>query len=264
MKSTLSYCSVSACERVRSSFQAKRILQDRRRRAMGGANSLLFAGSSLAKAAAFVVGDEPRQQGIAFRQGRCPGQAAGSLTKPVLARSCARARPAPWPGSNLAQMMSMLSACKARPNWVIPVTAERPRMVDPEDAVLVAVERHRLAPGLGDRRGAAWKYAKVDSLSNKLQVHQPARRIVNKTPANVHCGPAVFEPPIARSVDLHQFAQHTRADGAAGEHARRRLFAVEPQPLCRSSHLRKVSLENAKAVLSGELLRPPASGRKSA
>src|ERR1700694_4899799 len=47
----------------------------------------------------------------------------------------------PFACGMFAQMMSMFSANSARPNWVTP----SPPTVHPEDAVLVAVERHRLA-----------------------------------------------------------------------------------------------------------------------
>ena len=52
-------------------------------------------------------------------------------------------------------------------------------MVDPEDAVLVAVERHRLAPGLeiGTRR---MEIGKGRLALDKLQVHQPAGRVIDE------------------------------------------------------------------------------------
>jgi len=51
----------------------------------------------------------------------------------------------------LAHRVSMLSACKERPNWVMPPAfaeagsaLDCPGAIDPKDAVLVAVERDRL------------------------------------------------------------------------------------------------------------------------
>ena len=59
------------------------------------------------------------------------------------------------------------------------VATQRPGMVDPEDAVLVAVERHRLAPGL--QIGAGGVEIREGRLAlDKLKLHQPARRIVDK------------------------------------------------------------------------------------
>src|SRR5580693_970556 len=54
----------------------------------------------------------------------------------------------PFAGLELAQMISMLRACNARPNWVMPSPPTAPGLVDPEDAVLIAVEGDRVAPGL--------------------------------------------------------------------------------------------------------------------
>ena len=54
----------------------------------------------------------------------------------------------PLAGLELAQMMSMLSACRGAAKLGHPVTAKGAWMVDPEDPMLVAVERDRLAPGL--------------------------------------------------------------------------------------------------------------------
>src|SRR5215210_2264929 len=67
-----------------------------------------------------------------------------------LARST---RPFAW--GAFAQMMSMLSWSSARPNWVgHPIAARRVLPVDPEHAVLVRIERNRLAVALkvGPRR----------------------------------------------------------------------------------------------------------------
>src|SRR6266436_4207577 len=109
-----------------------------------------------------------------------------------------------------------------------PVTAERPRMVDPEDAVLVAVERHRLAPGLEISPGGV-EIGEGRLAFDKLQVHQPARRIVDKHQQRA-LRPAVFEPPMFAAVDLHQLA-NALAPMARLVNTPAPLFAVEPQPL---------------------------------
>jgi hypothetical protein len=57
-------------------------------------------------------------------------------------------------------MMSMLSACKVPPNWVIPSPPIRAGLAEPKHPVLVAVEGDWLAPGFKITR-AALKYAKV-------------------------------------------------------------------------------------------------------
>ena len=85
-----------------------------------------------------------------------------------------------------------------------PVTAKRTRMVDPKDAMLVAVERDRLAPGLQIGAGRL-EIGKGRLALDKLQMHQPARRVVDKHQQSA-LRPAVFEPPMLAAVDLHQFA----------------------------------------------------------
>jgi hypothetical protein len=84
------------------------------------------------------------------------------------------------------------------------VAANGPGLIDPENAVLVAVERDRLAPGLqigagrmeiGERRFAF----------DELQVHQPAGRVVNEHQQGA-LRPAIFEPPMLTAVDLDQLA----------------------------------------------------------
>ena len=85
-----------------------------------------------------------------------------------------------------------------------PVTAKRPRMVDPKDPVLVAVECDRLAPSLQIGAGRV-EVGESRLALDKLQMHQPARRVVNKHQQGA-LRPAVFEPPMLAAVDLDQFA----------------------------------------------------------
>src|SRR5437667_10360250 len=74
----------------------------------------------------------------------------------------------------LAQMMSMFSANSARPNWVTPLRSQGQALppVHPEDAVLVAVERHRLAMRLqiGAHRP---EVIKRRFRGDEPQLHQP-------------------------------------------------------------------------------------------
>jgi len=84
------------------------------------------------------------------------------------------------------------------------VTAQRAGLVDAEDAVLVTVERHRFAPGL--QIGAGGMEIGESRLAfDKLEMHQPARRIVDKHQQRALWA-AVLEPPVLAPVDLHQFA----------------------------------------------------------
>src|SRR6266478_203578 len=92
----------------------------------------------------------------------------------------------------LAQMMSMFSA-----NSVL--------AVHPEDAVLVAVERHRFAMLLqiGARRP---EVIERRFRGDEPQLHQPARRVIHESQQRARRA-AILEPGVLRAVDLHQFAQ---------------------------------------------------------
>src|SRR4029077_19530452 len=79
----------------------------------------------------------------------------------------------------LAQMMSMFSANSARPNWVTPSPPTSLLAVHPADAVLVAVERHRLAVRLQIGAGRP-EVIKRRFRGGEPQLHQPARRIIHK------------------------------------------------------------------------------------
>jgi hypothetical protein len=86
-----------------------------------------------------------------------------------------------------------------------PVAARSVLAVHSEDAVLVAVERHRLAMLLqiGARRP---EIIKRRFRGDEPQLHQPARRIIHKSQQRARRA-AVLEPGVLRAVDLHQFAQ---------------------------------------------------------
>ena len=85
-----------------------------------------------------------------------------------------------------------------------PVTAKGAWMVDPEDPMLVAVERDRLAPGLQIGAGGM-EIGKGRLARDKLQMHQPAGRVVDKYQQGAW-RPAILKPPMLATVDLHQLA----------------------------------------------------------
>src|SRR5207249_3309759 len=107
------------------------------------------------------------------------------------------------------------------------VTAQRALMVDAENTVLVAIERHRLAPGL--QIGAGGMEVRESRLAlDKLKMHQPARRIVDEHEQRALWA-AVLEPPVLAAVDLHQLAD-TLATVARLVDALAPLLAVSPNP----------------------------------
>src|SRR5467141_3055930 len=85
------------------------------------------------------------------------------------------------------------------------VTAGSLFVVHPEDAVLVAVERDRLAMLLqiGARRP---EVIKRRFRGDEPQLHKPARRIIDESQQRGRRA-ALLEPGVLRAIDLHQFAQ---------------------------------------------------------
>src|SRR5205809_206261 len=129
----------------------------------------------------------------------------------------------------LAQMMSMFSANSARPNWVTPSPPAASLLFDPEDAVLVAVERHRLAMRLQIGSGRP-EVIKRRFRGDEPQLHQPARRIIDKSQQRARRA-AILEPGVLRTVDLHQLAQAI-APPARLMWRRQSMPTVLPQPIC--------------------------------
>src|SRR6266481_2789963 len=86
-----------------------------------------------------------------------------------------------------------------------PVTAGSLLAVHPKDAVLVAVERDRLAMLLQIGAGRP-EVIKRRFRGDEPQLHQPARRIIHETQQRARRA-AILEPGVLRAVDLHQFAQ---------------------------------------------------------
>src|SRR4029077_2605491 len=121
MKSTLSYCRVSACERVRSSFQANASSRSSPAR-NGRCKSLLLAGGLAKRQLSSAM--TPGSRALPCARVAAPAS-RNSLTNRSCRVLCSRST-RPLAGLELAQMMSMLSACKARPNWVIPSPPSAP------------------------------------------------------------------------------------------------------------------------------------------
>src|SRR5216684_2878660 len=100
--------------------------------------------------------------------------------KVLLARSTR-----PFACGVLAQRMSMLSACRERPNCVMPPAfagagsaLDCPGGIDPKDAVLVAVERDRLTMRLEILAGRL-EVVEGRFRLDQLQVHQAAGGVVD-------------------------------------------------------------------------------------
>ena len=129
----------------------------------------------------------------------------------------------------LAQMMSMFSANSARPNWGHPVAAGRLLAVHPEDAVLVAVERDRLAMLLQIGAGRP-EVIKRRFRGDEPQLQQSARCIIHKTQQRAWRA-AILEPGVLRAVDLDQFAQAI-APPARLMRRGQTMPTVLPQPIC--------------------------------
>ena len=84
------------------------------------------------------------------------------------------------------------------------IAARRVFLVHPKHSMLVGVERDRLAVPLqiGPRR---LEIIERRLRLHKLQMHQPARRIVDVNEQRA-LRPARLKPPMPRAVDLDQFA----------------------------------------------------------
>ena len=100
-------------------------------------------------------------------------------------------------------------------------------MVDPEDAMLVAVERDRFAPGFQISAGRM-EIGESRLALDKLQMHQPAGRVINKHQQGA-LRSTIFEPPMLAAIDLHQFAD-TLASVAGLMNLVPPLLAISPNP----------------------------------
>src|ERR1700716_1614859 len=103
----------------------------------------------------------------------------------------------------LAQMMSMFSACRARPNWVMPSPPIASFLLTRN--TLVGIERHRLAMALQItlqsleicKRALGW---------DKAKLHQSAGGVIDEHQKRAARRP-IFEPAMVRTVDLDQLAE---------------------------------------------------------
>ena len=75
-----------------------------------------------------------------------------------------------------------------------PVAADGTGLVDAKDAMFVAVERDRFAPGFKVRPGRM-EISKGRLALDKLQVHQPTRRIINEHEQRA-LRTAILKPPV--------------------------------------------------------------------
>src|SRR5207248_9747813 len=124
--------------------------------------------------------------------------------------------------------------------------AQRARMVDPKNPMLVAVKRHWLAPGLQIRAGGM-EIRKSRLALDKLKMHQPARRVVDEHQQRA-LRAAVLEPPVLAAIELHQLA-NALAPMARLMDARAPLLAVSPIPAS-TIHHRSVSRPSASPCTS--------------
>src|SRR6202043_4102278 len=77
-------------------------------------------------------------------------------------------------------------------------------VVDPEAAMLVAIKRDRFAPGFQISAGRM-EICECWLALDKLQMHQPAGRVINEHQQGA-LRSTIFEPPMLAAIDLHQFA----------------------------------------------------------
>jgi len=86
----------------------------------------------------------------------------------------------------------------------VTISARSLPVVDPEDGVLVAVKRHRLAVQL-DVPARGFKVAEGRLGIREVQVHQPARGVINEDQQGAG-RPPVFKPAMVAAINLDEFA----------------------------------------------------------
>src|SRR5271156_2657382 len=105
----------------------------------------------------------------------------------------------------LAQIDVDVQRQQRAPELGHPLTGGSVLAVPPEDAVLVGVERDRLAMLLQIGAGRP-EVIKRRFRGDEPQLQQPARRIIHESQQRAWRA-AILEPGVLRTVDLHQFAQ---------------------------------------------------------
>jgi len=151
----------------------------------------------------------------------------------------------------LAQMISMFRAqCATELGHT--VAASSLLAVHPKDAVLVAVERHRLAMRLQIGAGRP-EVIKRRFRGDEPQLQQPARRVIHKSQ---QCAwrAAILEPGVLRAVDLHQFAQAI-APPARLMRQRQTMPTVLPQPIGDHPTAQSLARDRATVMLCQLLSR---------
>ena len=154
--------------------------------------------------AAVVVGHENREQGVAGVDVVGAGQAQ-LLHQPVLQRlvhpldAALRLRGV---GADDVDVELGQGAAKLRHT---PGPAPRALVVHAEDAVLVAVEGHRLAVALKIRAGRGEVVERGLALQ-EAQLHQPTGRVVDVDQERA-APTAVLEPGVLAPIDLYQLAE---------------------------------------------------------
>src|SRR6516164_1306773 len=172
-----------------------------------------------------VISHERRQQGVSFSQAADPGKPQ-LLDQPVLQGLVRTLDPAlglARIGADDVNVQSMQSA----PKLGHPVAADRSGLVDAKHPMLVAVERHGLAPGFEVGAGRM-KIGKGRFTFDKLEVHQPTRRVVDEHEQRALWA-TILKPPVLAAVNLHELANAV-APGAGLMNALSPLLAIEPQP----------------------------------
>jgi hypothetical protein len=105
------------------------------------------------------------------------------------------------------------------------VAADGPLVIDAKNAVLVAVEGNRFAPGLQVGPGRMEIRERRLAL-DELQMHQPAGCIVDKHQQGA-LRPAILKPPMLAAIDLNQLAD-ALAPGTGLVNSFQALLAIDP------------------------------------
>ena len=111
----------------------------------------------------------------------------------------------------------MFRSCSAPAELRHAAALHRVGLADPEDAVLVRVERHRLAMRRKIGPGRL-EVAECRLGLDQAQFHQPACRVVDEHQQGA-LRAAALEPPMLEPVDLHQLAPGKPGAAAAGTRA---------------------------------------------
>ena len=149
-----------------------------------------------------------------------------SLTSRSCSVRCARST-RPLAAGVFAQIPSMLSSSRARPNCVWPSPPVADLRFAPEDTGLVTVERQRLAVTLQIlSRGLKVRERRLSA--REQDDHQSARRIIDIHQRRARRCP-VLEPVMVTAINLDQFTQ-TCASRSRLLNLWRSQLARQPQP----------------------------------